>query len=407
MSKVTTKQREAQRIQRKAVKRADFIGRNYVLVLILRWIGYPAAALLSGITEFWSFYGRGQGIVVAIVLTLIIEAAVYWFGKEAIDDIQDGTYNGDGRDRALFVLKLAGFVGFFIFSITRSLDGGPILAEHLKEQWDPVSIQLLDEATIDEKYAGQRAEQTKLINDGRSMTWKGHITKEGWALINPATKKRNAIDALILEEKNELNAKNEATTLAYNNQVQQNSEMSIGIVGVGQLLFLFCVVIIGIYDSKIQEEVSVDVRSTPSGGGSPGVKAPTGGTYFRPAAPLAAAPPSDTTENVDPTATTAANPIGFGRYSHTPTPSPSVTTRSYTIDSPQAEAYLMAYTKAKSRISTEQRNLELKNGKPATVTRRKADFEQRAIAYQQELQGMGLRVILDDNHRYVLQPIRP
>lgn len=408
MSKFTTKERETQRLQEKASKRADFIGRNYRLVLVLRWVGYPIAALLSGATEFWSFYGRGQGMVVAITLTVIIEGSVYWFGKEAVDDLNDGMYNGDRSDKALFLLKVIAFVAIFSFSIYRSIDGGPFLTDYLKTQFDPIELSLLNDTTVDEKYAEQRAEQTALIDDGRSMTWRGRITKEGWALINPATQKRNEIDELIKQEKAEIKAINAATTLAYEEQLAQNARMSIGIVGIGQALFMFCVIIIGLYDSKVEQEVSViDAKSITNGSAAGSKSAPTG-AYFRHAVPSSHSGPTST-DSVDPTADSYRRPVGFGRYSHQAPPThsapASVATRSYTLNDPHVKAYLLAFSRTRSRISTEERNLVTKNGRPETVRARLETFKQDATAYQQRLLEMGFTVRLKDNQKYVLEAI--
>lgn len=418
-NKDTFKEQEAQRLAAKAERRADFIGRNADLVMVVRWVGYPIAMIISGLTDFASFYEAGKSVFVAISLALVIECGVYLLGMQVVDDFHDGQYNGSAADKKMFIIRLIAFACLFIFSINRSINGGPVIAEYLKQQNDSVELQLNDIASIE---ANRNQEFDRLRTyfqeerDGfeadkeaaKKMTWKGAIIKDGRKLIAKANEDisfSNAEEAdAIAFTRNEYQAKID-TALAQNQRIiladqakrEANAKLSLGIVGMGQLIFVFCVIVVGIYDSKVQEELEAQQKAkgtTPSGGGS---ASSTAGTSLATSAATITTPSSapvpatiSTPSHGLPTAS-HKNPIGFGSYGHQNAHATPVATSIYNLED-AVRGLLNDYRVVMSDIKSNEAHLSNNHGDPDTVKERLKPLYAQKDQIINELEFLGKQV---------------
>jgi hypothetical protein len=229
----------------------DFISRNY-------WVKWAALYLLYPIVALWSAFTAGGhlythfartfnsfeiAIGLTIVVAVLIEAGKYIFGSSAMDDLYDGVFSEGVAPIIAFILKLIAAVVIFYFSVSLSLQGGPVVAEYWKAETKPPET--VAYSLIETKYNDLVAQQEAIINDARNMTWKGVIVREGQKIIRAA----NAEIVRINKERTEAlrNARNDNATIVadWETETATTGQWFLGFAGLGEVLALiiliFCV----------------------------------------------------------------------------------------------------------------------------------------------------------------------
>ncbi|MEL6143653.1 MAG: hypothetical protein AAFU67_18790, partial [Bacteroidota bacterium] len=216
MTKDTIIKNEKQRAAARAEHRDSFIASNFWLWVFVRWIIYPTAALLSGITEGANIFLRTGNalpyvlaVLVTVMVVIVVEGLIFFLGKGIVDDLQAGVLSATGARQFAFAVKIISFIAVFSFSMWQSLCGAPLLYKYFEESNESLALLLTDESTIDEKYAEQRATQLSLIEDGRNSRYRGSITAEGLEIMKKAQVELALLDERIEDEKLTLRTNNE------------------------------------------------------------------------------------------------------------------------------------------------------------------------------------------------------
>jgi hypothetical protein len=170
----------------------DFMARNLSIFLVVGWVIYPIAMVYSAITEGGHLFSRfsetmGSPIVAAIVtllLVVMIEVGVIMFGRSTVDDLVEGVTAEDASFQRMFIAKLILFLACFVTSTTLSITGAGETTAFIRKSQDP-PVQLAPDS-IQRRYDALLAIQTATIQDARTMTWKGKITREGSKIIQTA-----------------------------------------------------------------------------------------------------------------------------------------------------------------------------------------------------------------------------
>lgn len=242
-------QKERARLEQIADK--DFISRNYWVKWAALYLLYPIVALWSAFTAgghlFTHFSKTFNSFTIAIALTVVVavlvEAGKYIFGSSALDDLYDGVFSEGIAPIIAFVLKVVAAIVIFYFSVSLSLQGGPVVAEYWKSETKPPET--VSMAPIEEKYNNLVAQQEAIINDARNMTWKGVIVRKGQAIILDANKEIKRLNQERTEALRNARNDNAATVAEWETETATTGQWFLGFAGLGEILALiiliFCV----------------------------------------------------------------------------------------------------------------------------------------------------------------------
>lgn len=278
--KASTIEREKQRAAVAYKVKKSFIGRNlylfYGVVLV-----YILASLWSMATAAGNIYIRisemlGEtlfAMICAGVAGFAIVGLQFISGKGMVDDLQVGILKQgkDGEnlyplaDRLFFFLKANGFVAMTAVSITLSINGVGKANEWFREVKNPPALAAADVAYYDQELARIDG----LIAVEKTRKWKGVLTTEASRQIKKyeanAAKLRDQRQAAI-QKTDEANAELLAD---YDAKTASNTSALRGVGGVAEIIIIFCVLFIGLYDDGLYREASLKTSDAPGASSRP------------------------------------------------------------------------------------------------------------------------------------------
>lgn len=267
-------EREKQRAAVAYKVKKSFIGRN--------WFLFRGVVLVYILASFWSAATAGGNIYIrisemlgenwfAMGLAAIAGGAIvflqYISGKGAVDDMQVGILkaNEDGEhmypiaDRVFFFLKATGFVAMTTVSITLSINGVGKANEWFREVKNPPALAAADVAYYDQELARIDG----LIAMEKTRKWKGVLTTEASRQIKKyeanAAKLRDQRQAAI-QKTDDANA---GLLADYDAKTASNTSALKGVGGVAEVIIIFCVLFIGLYDDGLYREASLKTADAP------------------------------------------------------------------------------------------------------------------------------------------------
>lgn len=267
-------EREKQRAAVAYKVKKSFIGRN--------WFLFRGVVLVYILASFWSAATAGGNIYIrisemlgenwfAMGLAAIAGGAIvflqYISGKGAVDDMQVGILkaNEDGEhmypiaDRVFFFLKATGFVAMTTVSITLSINGVGKANEWFREVKNPPALAAADVTYYDQELARIDG----LIAVEKTRKWKGVLTTEASRQIKKyeanAAKLRDQRQAAI-QKTDEANA---GLLADYDAKTASNTSALKGVGGVAEVIIIFCVLFIGLYDDGLYREASLKTADAP------------------------------------------------------------------------------------------------------------------------------------------------
>lgn len=267
-------EREKQRAAVAYKVKKSFIGRN--------WFLFRGVVLVYILASLWSAATAGGNIYIrisemlgenwfAMGLAAIAGGAIvflqYISGKGAVDDMQVGILkaNKDGEhmypiaDRVFFFLKATGFVAMTTVSITLSINGVGKANEWFREVKNPPALAAADVAYYDQELARIDG----LIAVEKTRKWKGVLTTEASRQIKKyeanAAKLRDQRQAAI-QKTDEANA---GLLADYDAKTASNTSALKGVGGVAEVIIIFCVLFIGLYDDGLYREASLKTADAP------------------------------------------------------------------------------------------------------------------------------------------------
>lgn len=246
----------------------SFIGRNYYLFYGVVLV-YIAASLWSMTTAAGNIYLRvaamlgenAWSILAAAIGGISIVGLQFVSGKGAVDDLQIGILKTapDGEaihslgDRVFFFLKAAGFIAATTVSIILSLNGVGTANDYFRNEKRPFQEQVADVSFYDQQIA---ALNTSIAQE-QTRKWKGVLTTDASRRIAKyETKKEKLLNqrAEVLAEVAAVNADGKA---AYDKKTESNRQALTGVGGVAEVVIIFCVIFIGLYDDGLYREAGV------------------------------------------------------------------------------------------------------------------------------------------------------
>lgn len=247
-----------------------FMARNFTLKIVMVFVIYPIAALISAFTEgthlytnFQDSFGVGlAAMAITVLIVLFIEIGQYFAINKVVDDLREGVFAEDMNHITAFVI--AGVIGIVLMgiSVTLSVQGAPITNEYFKKKRDPIS--LIDLGAINARYDAQIEGENASIAAAQKMTWKGKIVADGRALAQKATDQKKTIEQNRQAEISQAMADNQRITNEYNQKLQHSGAWFQGFAGLGEIIKLICLIFIGNYEAGARKEVMGS--TTPSSG---------------------------------------------------------------------------------------------------------------------------------------------
>jgi len=237
----------------------SFIGRNTSLYYLVCGI-YLVAAMWSITTAGGNIYIRletamGDGIIplmLAGLLAVTIVTLQYVTGKGTVDDLQVNAYKGTVAERAMLYLKGVAFILVTIFSIILSVNGAQI-ANH----WYRSTINtptLIDENLALQNIDNRIIAAEKRIQEYSGIKWKGTTTVDARRMIVTEQKNIDRLQNLRGAEVIRIRDINHAKQAQHAIETSANGNFLAHLAGVGELVCLFCIIFIGIYDDGIYRE---------------------------------------------------------------------------------------------------------------------------------------------------------
>lgn len=274
MDKSTIITKETQRAQQKMQYQDNFIIRNYWLWVVFAFVLYPLAAIFSALTEGGHVYLRtkdslGLGILpwaITILVVILVEAPKFFLGKGAVDDIQAGVFSEGGPKLALFIVKVLGFIAVMIFSVNLSIQGAPVINKELRKHYKPLAAEYINTDSINAHYDTQVAMHRANIATYEQTTWKGKIVGDARKMIMNEQKLIDGLETRRSEDLSRTQAENDQIRKEHKAKTAENGQWAMGFAGFGEVLCLFCLVLIGIYDDGIKGQTKDDglVPSSPT-----------------------------------------------------------------------------------------------------------------------------------------------
>lgn len=263
MNKDRTISQEKERAQKILAHRDSFIARNYWLWVMVAFIFYPLAAIFSACTEGGHVYIRmktsmGDGampLIITLLLVLLIEGLKFFLGKGAVDDIQAGVFSEGGSFLAAFALKVMGFIAVLSYSIFLSVQGAPEVSAYLRTHFTPVENTYLDTDEIRARYETELQPHRENIATYQNTTWKGKIVSEARKMILAEQAMMASIEQRRAEELSKATQENEARKQQYDERTAANGSWAMSFAGLGEVVCIFCLIFIGIYDDGLTGEV--------------------------------------------------------------------------------------------------------------------------------------------------------
>ncbi len=261
-------EREKQRAAVAYKVKKSFIGRNWFLFRGVVLV-YVLASLWSMATAAGNIYIRisemlGENwfaMLCAGIAGFTIIGLQFISGKGMVDDLQIGILKTNKEneniyplaDRVFFFLKSAGFVAMTIVSITLSINGVGKANEWFREVKNPPALAAADVAY----YEQELARIDGLIAVEKTRKWKGVLTTEASRQIKKyeanAAKLRDQRQAVIQKT----DAANAGLLADYNEKTVSNTNALQGIGGVAEIIIVFCIGFIGLYDDGRNREAGV------------------------------------------------------------------------------------------------------------------------------------------------------
>jgi hypothetical protein len=243
----------------------SFIGRNYYIFYGV-CVVYVAAALWSMLTAWGNFYLRsagmfGEGFAAMLAATLGAVALIglqLLCGKTAVDDWQiqilkrgnDGEHIHAASARAFFFLKCAGFVATTAISVGNSMSGAQLGNEYFRHEKNPPEMEVADVSFFDD----QIARLSDNIAIERNRKWKGVLVGDASKRIAEYEAKQEKLRGERAAVIAAVNARNAAAGAAYRAKTESNGSALRNYTGVNEILILFCICFIGLYDDGLYRE---------------------------------------------------------------------------------------------------------------------------------------------------------
>ena len=264
-NKGTIIEREKQRATSKAADRDSFIARNYGLWVMVAFVAYPLASVLSAFTEGSNVYFRISAtgapwilvVLVVFIVVVLIEVLSYTLGKGAIDDMQAGVFSGDGADKGMFAVKVIGFLAIMGFSVFLSINGAPLLNEKLRKSYAPAEASFMNVDSINAAYNLAIAPHAENIKHMQATKWKGSITRDANRSIMASQKLIAQIEDRRTAELSAATDRNTVIRGEWEDETSTNSSYAMGFAGMGEIIKLFCLIFIGIYYQGLSKEAAV------------------------------------------------------------------------------------------------------------------------------------------------------
>lgn len=252
-----------------------FIARNFTLKVVMCFVVYPIAALISAFTEgthlYTNFNDTFANATVAwgltVLIVLFIEVGQYFAINKVVDDLREGVYAESINHVTAFVIAaLVGGVLMWI-SVTLSIQGAPITNEHFKKQKTPLELISIDE--INARYDAQIAEENKTLGMANKMTWRGKIVEDGRVLAKKVSDQKARIETNRQAEVAAAMTENKKREDEYNGKLQHSGAWFTRFAGLGEIIKLICLIFLGNYEAGAKKEVFAGSGSpTPSGAGA-------------------------------------------------------------------------------------------------------------------------------------------
>lgn len=410
MDKYTVIAKETQRAAGKLEHRENFIARNYWLWVAVAFVFYPLSSIFSALTEGGHVLIRmkatmGDGLapmIVTILLVALIEGLKFFLGKGAIDDIQAGVFSEGGAYLYAFVLKALGFIAIIAYSITLSVKGAPEINEYLRTQVKLVQPEYISLDSINSRYDAEILPYQGNIDKYSQTTWKGKIVSEARQMIMAEQKNIDRIEERRNTELNRAILENDKIGQDFEERTASNGQWAMGFAGLGEVICIFCLIFIGIYDDGIYTEATKQQQGapTPSGRG-------IGFSGQRPASNYTQVPSNQQTPNYY---GNHRNPIGFRlrntEESYLPPgtgENKTVATGSYRPATDDVEVMsdelklkietlIQAYRRCRSDYQAWAAKLAGGKGRPATNRRHMAAKEEEMTELSIQLEELGVNI---------------
>lgn len=403
MSKSNLISKETQRAGKKRAHQDSFIARNYLLWIMIAWVFYPLAAAFSALTEGGHVLIRmktsmGDGFApyaITGILIIIIEGLKYILGKGAIDDIQAGVFSESGAHKAAFVVKVLGFFGVMAFSITLSVQGAPELNAYMRANNKAVKAPEINLDSINAAYDTRRLPYEANIEAYKKTTWKGKITRQALSSIETEKAELARLEDRRDEELAIARAENERINLEYAEHTEENGQWAMGFAGLGEVVCLFCLIFIGIYDDGLAAEAE-NSAPPPHQQQAPGFYSNVNNGSYQ--VPSNYHHPTPRTRH--------RNPIGFRIHrdgSQSDPPNIPVATGSYRFSTDQtddqqvdyqveAKTLIAAFKKARSEYQAWASKLDQGKGKAETNRRHMSELQARMDELERKLADIGIDI---------------
>ena len=264
----TALQKEMTRIHNKQNEDSNFISRNFDLKVVMFWILYPIAALWSIFTAGSHLYHHFNSVFSSVIITAIftlilvlgIEIGKYFFAKATMEDLVEGVVAEDGYHKAAFVMKLAGVLACFTFSILLSIKGAPVSADNWKATFAPIELISLDSINVyyDEKIA---VENTSFDKGSQSL-WKGKPTDGGLEVMQNAQTAKENIEAQREMALGEAREENKTRRATYQLNTANTGDWFMGLAGIGEAICIICLLFGGNYEAGSRKNLAI--RNNPS-----------------------------------------------------------------------------------------------------------------------------------------------
>lgn len=237
-----------------------FIARNFLLKVVMCFVLYPIAALLSGMTEGMHLYinmeqtfaSAGISITLTLLFVILIEAGQYFALNGVVDDLREGVVAESRHHVVSFVIKLALAIILLIASISLSIQGAPIANEYFKKKSSPIALVNTD--SINARYDAQIATENAAIDKASKITWHGKIVEGGQKIITKAQGQKAIIEENRRAELAQAEAENQYRQADYNGKLEHSGLWFTRFAGIGELLKLICLIFLGNYEAGGQKE---------------------------------------------------------------------------------------------------------------------------------------------------------
>lgn len=261
MNHETIARRKEKAAQEYSVKQS-FIGRNTRLFYMVCGV-YLIAAGWSAVTAGGNIYIRletamGTGALpftLAALLALAIVTLQYVTGKGMVDDLQVNAYKGTLSEKSMLYLKASAFLVVTTFSVMLSVNGAKIANQWYRETRNTAT--LLDENAAVAQFDARILAAESRIKDLSQVKWKNTITVDARRMIASEQRNIQSLQTQRAVEVERIRDINQANLTQHTIQTDQNGFFLAHLAGVGELVCLFCILFIGIYDDGIYREAGV------------------------------------------------------------------------------------------------------------------------------------------------------